>query len=344
MHRSKLRNQFLKFQTHEPRLRYNKQRYLCVSLLRKSKKKYYIDLKMSVINDNRKFWENVKPFFGNKNKRNKTITLEEGNDVINDDGKLAQNFNDYFVNIALSLSITSFQENDDNVNNYNIDNIITKFEGHLSIVATKEQMKKFNKTFTFQYVSTDKVDSIIKKVNSKKVSKSDDISTKVIKEFKTFFAEFLSKNFNSSLETGYFPEDFTCAEVAPIYKKNHKKVKSNYRPISLLSNISKVYERCMQEQLDKYFSDLLSKYQCGFRQDYGTQNYLLSMIEKLRKKRYKKGIFAAVLTDLSKACIPHNLLIAKLSAYGFDRKSLMFILAYLKSRKQRTRIGSAFSD
>ena len=261
MHRSKLRNQFLKFQTHEPRLRYNKQRYLCVSLLRKSKKKYYIDLKMSVINDNKKFWENVKPFFGNKNKRNKTITLEEGNDVINDDGKLAQNFNDYFVNIALSLSITSFQENDDNVNNYNIDNIITKFEGHLSIVATKEQMKKFNKTFTFQYVSTDKVDSIIKKVNSKKVSKSDDISTKVIKEFKTFFAEFLSKNFNSSLETGYFPEDFTCAEVAPIYKKNHKKDKSNYRPISLLSNISKVYERCMQEQLDKYFSDLLSKYQ-----------------------------------------------------------------------------------
>ena len=70
------------------------------------------------------------------------------------------------------------------------------------------------------------------------------------------------------------------------------------------------------------------------------------MIEKLRKIRYKKGIFAAVFTDLSKAfdCIPHNLRIAKLSAYGFDTKSLMFISAYLKSRKQRTRIGSAFSD
>ena len=70
------------------------------------------------------------------------------------------------------------------------------------------------------------------------------------------------------------------------------------------------------------------------------------MIEKLRKIGDKKGIFAAVLTDLSKTfdCITHNLLIAKLSAYGFDRKSLMFILAYLKSRKQRTRIGSAFSD
>ena len=96
----------------------------------------------------------------------------------------------------------------------------------------------------------------------------------------------------------------------------------------------------MQEQHDEYFSDLLSKYQCGVRQSYGTQNCLLAMIEKQRKIRDKKGIFAAVLIDLAKVfdCIRHNLLIAKLSAYGFDRKSLMFVSVYLKSRKQRTRI------
>ena len=58
-------------------------------------------------------------------------------------------------------------------------------------------------------------------------------------------------------------------------------IKSNYRPISLLSNISIVYERCVQEQINEYFSDLLSKYQCGFRQGYGTQDCLLVMIEKL---------------------------------------------------------------
>ena len=89
----------------------------------------------------------------------------------------------------------------------------------------------------------------------------------------------------------------------------------------------------MQEKLDEYLMNI-------------TQNCLLAMIEKLRKITDKKGIFVAVLTDLSKAfdCIPHHLLIAKLSAYGFDRKSLMFISANLKSRKQRTRIGSVFSD
>ena len=101
----------------------------------------------------------------------------------------------------------------------------------------------------------------------------------------------------------------------------------------------------MQEQLDEYFSYLLSKYQCGFRQGYGTQNCLSAMIEKLRKIRDKKGIFAAVLTDVLKAfdCILDDLLIAKL-LISFDRKSLIVISAYLKSRKQKTRIGSAFSD
>ena len=99
--------------------------------------------------------------------------MEEGNEVITDDGKLTQTFNEYFVNIVPSLSITSFHENNDNVNNDNIESIIIKFEGHPSIVAIKEQMKKYSKTFTFQNVSIDEVASIIEKLNSKKTSKSD---------------------------------------------------------------------------------------------------------------------------------------------------------------------------
>ena len=77
MPRWKLRNQFLKLQTHESRLRYNKQRNLCVTLLRKAKKKFYTDLKMSNINDNKKFWKNVKPIFDNRNKGTKTIAMKK---------------------------------------------------------------------------------------------------------------------------------------------------------------------------------------------------------------------------------------------------------------------------
>ena len=73
------------------------------------------------------------------------------------------------------------------------------------------------------------------------------------------------------------------AEVVLLHKKNDKKDKNNYRPISLLSNISKVYERCMQEQLDECLSDLLSKYQCGFRQGYGTQKIFFGYDRKTEK-------------------------------------------------------------
>ena len=103
IHRTKLRNQFLKLQTHESRLRYNKQRNICVTLLSKAKKKCYSDAKISDINDNKKFWKSVKPIFGNKNKGNKTIALEKGNKMITDDEKLAQIFYEYFVNIVTSL-------------------------------------------------------------------------------------------------------------------------------------------------------------------------------------------------------------------------------------------------
>ena len=97
---------------------------------------------------------------------------------------------------------------------------------------------------------------------------------------------------------------------------------------------------------NKYFESLLSQFQCGFKQGFSAQNCLLVMVEKIKKIRDNKGVFAAVLTDLSKAfdCIPHGLLIAKLNAFGFDKKSLSFISAYLYNREQKTKVGSEFSD
>ena len=97
---------------------------------------------------------------------------------------------------------------------------------------------------------------------------------------------------------------------------------------------------------NEYFANFQSKFQCGFRYGFSTQHCLLLMIEKIRKTRYEKGAFAAALTDLLKVfgCIPHQLLIAKLSAFGFDMKSIAFIFAYLKNRKQKTKIGSTFSE
>ena len=90
---------------------------------------------------------------------------------------------------------------------------------------------------------------------------------------------------------------------------------------------------------------ILSKYQCGFRQGYNTQHCLMVMVDKWKEALDRCGLGGALLTDLSKAfdCIKHDLLIAKLAAYGFDPQSLSFIFSYLHERKQRTKIHNSYS-
>ena len=102
----------------------------------------------------------------------------------------------------------------------------------------------------------------------------------------------------------------------------------------------------MYDQLKDHFDKLLSKYQCGFRKGFSTQHCLLTIIEKLRKRLDSGGFSAALLNDLSKAfdCLPHDLLIAKLHAYGIKKGSLKLLLSYLKNRKQRVRLNITYSE
>ena len=148
------------------------------------------------------------------------------------------------------------------------------------------------------------------------------------------------------MNKGVFPNELKQADIKPIYKKESRNEKENYRPISILPNLSKIFERCMYDQLKDHFDKLLSKYQCGFRKGFSTQHCLLAMIEKLRKSLDSGGSSAALLTDLSKAfdCLPHDLLIAKLHAYGIKKGSLNLLFSYLKNRKQRVRLNNTYSE
>ena len=133
--------------------------------------------------------------------------------------------------------------------------------------------------------------------------------------------------------------------MIPVFKKKDRNNVENYRPVSILPNFSKIYERCLYDQMYKYFNHILSKWQCGFRKSFSTQHCLLVMTEKWRKCLDKGSISGAILTDLSKAfdCILHDLLIAKLAAYGFDYQSLRIIESFLSNRHQRTKFNNAFS-
>ena len=189
-------------------------------------------------------------------------------------------------------------------------------------------------SFSFQPVSIDKVKDIIKTLNTKKPCPDSGIPVKLIKMNEDIFSRLIFQNFNQSLVNGEFPHCLKQAEVIPVFKKEEKLDKSNYRPVSILPVISKIYERLMYGQIYEYFDQIFSKFQCGFRKGFSTQNRLLYMIELERIFR-SRAHYGALLTDLSKAfdCIMHDLLIVKIQPYGFDNDSLSFICNYLLGRE-----------
>ena len=116
--------------------------------------------------------------------------------------------------------------------------------------------------------------------------------------------------------------------------------------MSILSNISKIYDRCLYDQIQAFFDSILSKYQCGFRRGFNAQHCLITLIEKWKKSVDNGGVFGALFTDHSKAfdCLSHELLIAKLDAYGFDKSALKLVNRYLSTRKQRVKINDKYSS
>ena len=106
--------------------------------------------------------------------------------------------------------------------------------------------------------------------------------------------------------------------------------------MSILATLSKVYEKILYPQIYEYFNGIFSKYLGGFRKGHSTQHCLLFMLEKL-KEALDKGLTTGILlTDLTKAfdCISHDLLIAKLQAYGFSKMSIKLVYDYRSGRKQ----------
>ena len=126
------------------------------------------------------------------------------------------------------------------------------------------------------------------------------------------------------------------ANITPAFTKASKDSKENYRSVSILPNISKIYERLLLRQITDYFEDLFSKYQCGFWQKLCAQYCFIVMLEKGKHFVDERKAFEALLTDLLKAfdCLPHDLIIAKLNAYRFTFPSPRLIHSYLSIKNK----------
>ena len=128
---------------------------------------------------------------------------------------------------------------------------------------------------------------------------------------------------NQSITQGVFPDSAEIASVIPVFKKEDPLDKGNYRPTSILSVFSKVFEKYYLSHLQPFSDKVMSDYLSAYRPNNNTQHILLTLIEQWRNFLDCNKVAGAVMLDLSKAfdCLPHDLLIAKLAAYGLDYNS-----------------------
>ena len=136
----------------------------------------------------------------------------------------------------------------------------------------------------------------------------------------------LSNIITCDISKNKYSEHAKTATVRPIFKKDDKTKIKNYQPVSLLNMFSKIYKKFLHENLMNYMKTFISKFISAYCKSFSTSLVLICLIENWKKSLDEKKFVGAVLMDLSKAfdSIPHDLLIAKMYAYGFSINAVTF--------------------
>ena len=155
------------------------------------------------------------------------------------------------------------------------------------------------------------VSKIIGNLNTKKSSGFDELSARFLQLCTPYIAEPLAYIFNASISTGVYPDHLKIARVTPIFKKGSKDDPGNYRPISVLSTVNKIFERILHNRLYKYLTkfNILYEYQFGFREGHSTTQALVDITDRIKFAIDKKELTCGIFIDLTKAfdTVDHNI-------------------------------------
>ena len=188
-------------------------------------------------------------------------------------------------------------------------NIFTRkssFSNHPSTQMIKDKYQNYL-NFKFKSVSTDQFIKSIDEIDCNKSSRAD-MPVKIINIAKEEIAEPTKNCINSSISTGIFPDESKITYIVPIFKKEDQNDEGNYRPISFLPLISKLFEKLLYQQIEDFANKILPPKLCGFRKEHSTQHALLNLLKNWQKCLDKYRVVGTVLMDLSKAydCLPHD--------------------------------------
>ena len=241
---------------------------------------------------------------------------------------IANKFNTFFAGIGVDLSA--------NVNNTH--------NAHFTDYLLNPSIYNF----TFELITEETTMEILNNLKPKPSCGYDGISTKLLKTCKLEICKLLTLIINQSLSTGIFPDSLKVAKVIPLYKKGDKAVLVNYRPISILPSIPKIFERIIFNQINDHFTshDLYYNGQYGFREKHSTQLAALELIDRITHELDLGNTPINIYIDLSKAfdTLDHNILISKLQHYGIKGAALQLLISYLSNRKQFVQYGDTLSQ
>jgi len=237
------------FSCAEAHSRYKKKRNEVNHLLEKSKRDYYQKQFLLCKGDSSKLWKTIRTLIDKKDNSSKcpASLLDPNSQKYTKDHQVMANvFNDYFTNIGKQLA-----------------NSIPS--PHTCVYPVES--RRVQRSFVLYETTVDEIVAIINGLSEKKSIPSNDIPTKILKLCRTLLAPFLSQIFNECLQVGVYPHYLKCAQVIPIHKGGQADLCTNYRPISLLSPINKIFEKLLYTRLYSYLDEnkLLTDYQYGFR-------------------------------------------------------------------------------
>ena len=232
-----------------------------------------------------------------------------------------------------------------------VDNFVKEKLPPVKGIYGKQFVKSFYKTnsiLSLKLVTTDKVLKLLTELNSQKATGLDGLPAKFLKDGASTIAKPLTHIINMSITSGQFPKELKCAKIVPIYKKKLKTDPGNYRPVSILSIISKIFEKVVCDQLSEYLecNNLMYDLQSGFRQNLSTDSCLIHLSDYILNNQDKGEYTGMVVIDLQKAfdTVNHKILLSKLQALGLDQVAIKWFASYLEDRQQIVQIGDTHSD
>ena len=297
--------------------------------IREAKKKYYFEQFENFKSDIKKTWEKINEVLSRSKKASELPNYFcDGNNILTKNEEIANCFNRFFCNIGPELADSIKGPEGKSYEDYLKQNIFS--------------------TFSFETIDSEYVMKRIQELKSKTSFGHDGLSSILLKRIASKIQHVLTTIINQSLMSGIFPSSLKIAKISPIYKKEDPHLTDNYRPISLLPVISKIFEKVAFKQVYDYFNEnnLLYKSQYGFRKKHSTELAGLEFYDKIINYLENGKLPLAVFLDLSKAfdTIDHEILLSKLRYYGITGNSLLWFKSYLSNRKQYVQFKDSFSS